>query len=194
MDLPTQHKVPADALGFAHWIAGTFSKHITQVRHKFDTTREVSRKFSAFMKSLYTGSFFGKGEDELELLHDVVKPFDDLYLKNSKSHAYKIEKVGGDSLCLYWPEDVAIGDFCYTPLAIRIAVVKRPEDWPNLTFYKGIPVLRLRDLAWDFKRLTGDTEENFTHRRLKTATGTLVDLLTRYENSGGGTPWVRSGR
>ena len=63
-----------------------------------------------------------------------------------------------------------------------------------MTFYKGLPVLCLRDLVWDFKRLTGDTEENFTHRGLKTATETLVDLLTRYENPDAGTPWVRPGR
>ena len=89
MALPTQHKVLADAIGFAQWIAQTFSKHITQVPPKFNTTRDVSRKFSAFMKSLYRGSFFGKGEDELELLHDVVEPIVEPYLKNPKTPIYE---------------------------------------------------------------------------------------------------------
>jgi hypothetical protein len=54
-------------------------------------------------------------------------------------------------------------------------------------------VLGLRDLVWDFKRLTGDTEENFTHRRRKEATDAMVDLLTRFENPDAGKPWVRPG-
>ena len=60
-------------------------------------------------------SVFCKGDADkataLELLQDVVKPVVELYLKNPKTPKYKMEKVGDDSLCLYWPEDAAIGEF-----------------------------------------------------------------------------------
>lgn len=235
-----KHKTVADAIGFAQWVAEEFAKHINEDRHAFITQDANSRKFAAFVKSIYTGSFFGKGED-LEvrmavsgaaagLMHaaalklekdrrselspvtrvdlsiycksdadpatvlELISPVVEKYLAHPKTPKYKMKAVGEDSLCLYWPEDVAIGQFTYTPLAIRIAAVKRPEDWPMLTFYKGLPVLSLRELVWDYKKLTGDTEENFTHRQRKTATETLVDLLTRYENPDAGAPWVRPGR
>lgn len=233
-----KHKALADAIGFAQWLAETFSKHLTVDRHKFNTEPVNGRKYGAFLKAIYTGSFFGQGEDNLEVrmgvagasaaaLHsnamqferkedlmpvtridlaifckgdadsatvlELIEPVVQQYVKNPKTPKYKVEKVGDDSLCLYWPEEVKIGEFTYTPLAIRIVVMKRSEDWPQLSFLKALPVLGLRDLVWEYKRLTGDTEENFTYRRLKIATDALVDLLTRFENPDAGKPWVRPG-
>jgi hypothetical protein len=237
-DYKPEHKKVADAIGFAQWLAKDFTEHLAKDRHKFNTGEENAKKYLSFVKAMYTGSFFGSGEDDLEvrlavtgslaaLMHakscdfermdelmpvtrldmaiyckgdadpatvlELLKPVIQTYLEHPKTPKYKMEEVGGDSLCLYWPEDVTIGKWSYTPLAIRIAVDKRPEDWPQLSFLKGVPVLGLRDLVWDHKRLTGDTEENFTYRKRRDATDALVDLLTRFENPDAGTPWVRPG-
>ena len=133
--------------------------------------------------------------DEATVL-EMVQPIVETYLKHPKTPKFKIgdpKDVGTKQLCLYWPEDAQIGAWTYSPLAIKIGVVKRPEDWPQLAFIRGMPVLSLRDLVWEFKRLTGDTDENYTHRRRKEATDALVDLLTRFENPDAGDPWVRPG-
>jgi len=107
---------------------------------------------------------------------------------------FKLLLHGEDSICLYWPAEVAFGEgFQYTPLVLKITVEKCAEDWPQLSFVSGFPVLSLRDLVWEYKRLAGHVEELATQRRYKKAIECLTDLVTRFENPAAGKPWVRPG-
>ena len=87
-------------------------------------------------------------------------------------------------LDLYWPSDEKMGDLTYAPLVVRFSVAQRELGWPQLSFVWGYPVLSLRDLAWDYLRLAGITEEFGARARYRKTAEALMDILTRYENPG----------
>lgn len=88
---------------------------------------------------------------------------------------------------LYWPSEETMGDLTYAPLVIRLSAAPRELGWPQLSFVRGYPVLSLRDLAWDYLRLAGITEEFGARARFRKTAEALMDILTRYENPGAAT-------
>ena len=127
-------------------------------------------------------------------VRELVLPLVQQYLSHPQTVHFKLVLHGEDSICLYWPSEVGFGeDFNYTPLVVKITVQKCEEDWPQLAFVRGFPVLALRDLIWEYKRTAGHVEELFTQRKLKKSVECLVDILTRFENPAAGAPWARPG-
>jgi len=120
----------------------------------------------------------------LELIMPLIDRF-----KESMKLNLGVAKPNEETVCLTWPEDMQFPNFTYKPVMIRITVEKRVEDWPQLSFIKGLPVLGLRDLVWESKKHAGRVEETFTQRGLRKSIDALVDILTRFENPGAGPPW-----
>jgi hypothetical protein len=135
-----------------------------------------------------------KADGDPATVRELILPLVDQYLLHPQTTQFKVELHGEDAICLYWPAEVGFGEgFTYTPLVLKITVQKCDEDWPQLAFVRGFPVLALRDLVWEYKREAGHIEELFTQRRLKKAIECMVDMLTRFENPSAGPTWARPG-
>ena len=127
-------------------------------------------------------------------VRELILPLVKQYLKHPQTVHFKLELHGDDAICLYWPTEVAFSsEFSYTPLVLKITVEKCAEDWPQLAFVRGFPVLGLRDLVWEYKRNAGHIEELSVQRKLKKSIECLIDILTKFENPAAGVPWARPG-
>lgn len=127
-------------------------------------------------------------------VRELIQPLVEQYLRHPQSTQFRVVPHGEDTLCLFWPAEVGFGgEFTYAPLVAKITVQKCGEDWPQLAFVRGFPVLALRDLVWEYKRFAGHVEELFTQRRLKKAIECMVDMLTRFENPTSSPLWERPG-
>lgn len=115
-------------------------------------------------------------------VRELILPLVQEYISRSTTPDFDLKLRGDDAICLTWPTALGFKAFQYKPMVIKIQVEKREEDWPQVAFLKGMPVLALRDLVWEYKRRAGHVEETFTQRGLKTAIEALVDILTRFEN------------
>lgn len=139
-------------------------------------------------------TIYCKPDADPSTVRELIHPLVEQYLRHPQSTQFRVVLHGEDSLCLYWPSEVGFGgEFTYTPLVLKITVQKCGEDWPQLAFVQGFPVLALRDLIWEYKRYAGHVEELFTQRRLKKAIECMVDMLTRFENPTSSPQWERPG-
>jgi hypothetical protein len=123
-----------------------------------------------------------KPEVALELIEPLVKAYVD---KGSGGGNLKFVAlpVAGDTLCLTLPVEKAFSsEFTYKPLVVKITAVTCEENWPSVSFIRGLPVLNLRDLIWEYKRRAGEIEEAYTQEGLRVCVDALGDLLTRFEN------------
>lgn len=122
-----------------------------------------------------------KPEIALELVEPLVRSYID---KGSGGGNVKFVAlpVAGDTLCLTLPEEKAFSaEFTYKPLVVKITAVACEEIWPSVSFIRGLPVLNLRDLIWEYKRRAGEIEEAYTQEGLRICVDALGDLLTRFE-------------
>lgn len=130
-----------------------------------------------------------KGHDPATV-RELILPLVKQYVSHPTTPNLDLKLRGDDAICLTWPKDLAFPAFTYKPMVIKLQVERREADWPQLAFLKGMPVLSLRDLVWEYKRHAGHIEETFTQRGLKTAIEALVDILTRFENPNPGAPFA----
>jgi len=137
--------------------------------------------------------FCRQGVDPDVVMEVTVPAIVGAYEAHPETPAYVTTASEGNIVNIFWseevtfplngsgaPEEVAL---TYRPLAIRLTVECRPT-MPQLSFIWGYPVLGLRDLAWDYIRHAGLTEEFGARNRLRTTAEALTDLLTRHENPG----------
>lgn len=169
-------------------IAGSFAALLHAEHADFERTEALDPLRRVDLK------IYCKADADPSTVRELVLPLVEQYLHHPQTTQFKVELHGDDSICLYWPAEVGFGgDFTYTPLVLKITVQKCDEDWPQVAFVRGFPVLGLRDLIWEYKRHAGHVEETFTQRQLKKAIECMVDMLTRFENPSAGAPWVRPG-
>ncbi len=169
-------------------VAGSFAAMLHAEYADFERTDDLDPLRRVDLK------IYCKGDADPATVRELIHPLVVQYLEHPQSTQFKVELHGEDSICLYWPAEVGFGEgFTYTPLVLKITVQKCGEDWPQLAFVRGYPVLALRDLIWEYKRQAGHVEETFTQRTLKKAIECMVDMLTRFENPSAGSPWARPG-
>lgn len=194
---------------FGSFIKAIYTASIFSQEDGLEVQFAVTGSFAALLHAEYAGferrdaldplrrvdlKIYCQPDADPATVRELILPLVEQYLSHPQTVNFKLELHGEDSICLYWPADVAFGgDFTYTPLVLKITVQKCAEDWPQLAFVRGFPVLGLRDLIWEYKRHAGHVEEIFTQRKLKASTECLVDILTRFENPAAGTPWARPG-
>lgn len=168
-------------------VTGAFAAQLHATYAGFERMKELEP-----VKRVDLTIFCKPGADPATVL-ELIEPLIEKYKTNSPKHKlpnYESTKFGKSTLLLTWPEAHKFSDTIeYKPTVFRISVEVTGEDWPQLAFIKGMPVLGLRDLIWEYKRRAGHVEETFTQRGLKTAIDALVDILTRFENPGS-LPWT----
>jgi hypothetical protein len=89
--------------------------------------------------------------------------------------------VNNEQIRLYWPSKVTISGQEYTPLAIRLSLV-RGGPWPQLAFIWGLPVLSLRDLIREYDRRSAAVEEFGAKQGLRKTSTLLKEMLTEFDN------------
>jgi len=194
---------------FGSFIKAIYTASLFAQEDGLEVQFAVTGSFAALLHAEYAGferiaqldplrrvdlKIYCKHDADPATVRELIAPLVEQYLGNPETVHFKLLLHGEDSICLYWPAEVAFGEgFQYTPLVLKITVEKCAEDWPQLSFVSGFPVLSLRDLVWEYKRLAGHVEELATQRRYKKAIECLTDLVTRFENPAAGKPWVRPG-
>lgn len=126
----------------------------------------------------------------LELIMPAIEQYQNTAEQHDRTKFRMVPEDGvptGDRVELFWPADHTFSaEFAYAPLMVRLQVVCVEGERPSLAFIRGLPVLSLRDLIWEYKRRAGYVEESFSQELLRTATDALVEILTRFENPNAG--------
>lgn len=167
-------------------VSGAFAAYLHAKYMSFERMEELEPVKRADLKI-----FCKPGSDPATVL-ELIQPLIDQYLKDISTERphFHLEKGAPGTVFLQWPEEKKFaGSISYKPIVIKVSAEVCAEDWPQLAFIKGLPVLGLRELIWEYKRHAGHVEETFTQRGLKTAIDALVDMLTRFENPNAGKPW-----
>jgi len=114
---------------------------------------------------------------------DIITPaIVEAHKSDPKASQYVVVESQSGSIKIYWPSEETMGEFTYQPLLVRLVVEKRGDDWPQLAFVWGYPVLGLRDLVWDYIKECGQIEEFSARQRLRKTVDGLTDILTKFEN------------
>ena len=90
----------------------------------------------------------------------------------------KDDEITGEAIYLTWPEEVDFGDgFKYKPVILKISV---RQQWPEVSFVWGYPVLSLKDLIRDYVEAAALAGEFETKYRLRGTADILKEMLTHY--------------
>jgi Papain-like cysteine protease AvrRpt2 len=196
-----------EAAWFVHFIKAIYTASFFAAGEDLEVVFAVSGAFAAYLHGRYARFermeelepvtridlkiYCKSGSDPATVL-ELIQPCIDEYLKvtTDKRPHYHVVKGAAGTIYLQWPEKKTFkSGIEYKPIVMKITAEPVVADWPQLSFIKGLPVLGLRDLIWEYKRNTGHVEETFTQRNLKAAIDAMIDILTRFENPSPGDAW-----
>lgn len=161
-------------------ISGSYAAALQAEYARFDRGADLEPVLELEME------LYCRREAERELVLDLLWPnLKEIRFKDGNRELKPLLERSDGSVAVYWPEPVSFGQFAHRPLIMRISVVPRDSnDFPQLAFVWGLPLVGLKDLVASYRRRAAEAEEYARRRELVTAGESLVDLLTRFENVG----------
>jgi hypothetical protein len=169
----------AEDLELMFCVAGCFAARLHAEYADYEHMEDIEPMHRVDLK------IYCKANADPNVVMDIIAPgIIEAYRSHPETPEYAVLESTNASVNMYWPSEEAMGEFTYRPLVIRLTIEKRPEDWPQLAFIWGYPVLSLRDLVWDYIKECGHTEEVAARKRLRKTADALTDILSKFENPG----------
>jgi hypothetical protein len=191
-------KETAAVVGVAHDLSTRMNEH-WGIRNQFfeerlpffaDFVGQLSRLTNPGLQKIQAqfavaGSYAARlHADHLRVKPDGLEPIRRILIKlqcsQGRNRAEVMDAVRED--LLFWNEKVAIGNFTYAPLVMKIRVAEQKgTQLPVLSSIDGLPVLDQRYLVADYLRKTSKIDERGARLVLASATAAVSEMLSRFD-------------
>lgn len=166
----------------AAYLHADYSRDFTDKIDKLDPVTLIELRYYCYKKAdpKTVLDFFVKEPLRNYIDHGDIKFTRDDIVGIKIAEEAKDDKVEGESVYLTWPEKVKFEDDLeleYKPVVLKISV---KQQWPEVSFVWGYPVLSLKDLIRDYVEAAALAGEFETKYRLRDTADALKEMLTHY--------------